>query len=97
MATVVGTESEVDRIRRLVKMVETFIPTIDHCGLGVKFVGGPHIFMCHVYGGYGLYDRTADQDYIFKYKKEVAQKARTYLSKYEVEDVTISGLSLLKE
>ena len=97
MATIVGTESEVDRIRRLVKMVETFIPTIDHCGLGVEFVGGSRIFMTQIEGGYCLYDRETHVEHNFKTKEEVAQKAKTYLAKYEVDDVTISGYSLLKE
>jgi len=102
MATVVGTESEVDRIRRLVKMVETFIPTIDHCGLGVEFVDGRRIFMCSIYEEsnsfcYCLYDRETHIEHKFNNKEEVAQKAKTYLAKYEVGDVTISGYSLLKE
>jgi len=97
MATVVGTESEVDRIRRLVKMVETFIPTIDHCGLGVEFVGGSRNFMTQIEGGYCLYDRQTHVEHNFTTKEEVAQKAKTYLSEHEVDDVKISGYSLLKE
>ena len=95
-------ESEVNRIRRLVKMVETFIPTIDHCGLGVEFVGGPRIFMCSIYEEsnsfcYCLYDRKTDIEHKFKTKEELAQKAKTYLDEHEVDDITISGFSLLKE
>jgi hypothetical protein len=102
MATIVGTESEVDRISRLVSMVETFLPTIDHCGLGVEFVGGPRIFMCSIYEKsnsfcYCLYDRETHVEHNFKTKEEVAQKAKTYLDQHEVNDVTISGFSLLKE
>jgi hypothetical protein len=109
MATIVdsevinlGTESENDRILRLVKMVETFIPTIDHCGLGVEFVGGLRIFMCSIYENsnsfcYCLYDRETHVEHKFKTKEEVAQKAKIYLDKHEVDDITISGFSLLKE
>jgi hypothetical protein len=90
-------ETETDRICRLVNMVEAFIPTIDHCGLGVKFVGGSRIFMTEIEGGYCLYDRQTHVEHNFKTKEEVAQKAKTYLSEHEVDDVTISGYSLLKE
>jgi len=96
MATV-GTESEADRIRRLVKMVESFLPTIEFCCLGVCFVDGSRIFMTQVEGGYCLYDRETHVEQVFKTKEEVAQKAKTYLDQHEVEDVTISGHSLLKE
>ena len=97
MATILETESETDRIRRLVKMVETFIPTIDHCALGVCFVSRPRILMCSIYGGYCLYDKQTDIEYNFKTIEELAQKAKTYLAEHEVDDVTISGFSLLKE
>ena len=97
-----GTESEIDRIRRLVKMVETFIPTIDHCALGVYFVSHPRILMCSIYEEsnsfrYCLYDHETHIEHKFKNKEEVAQKAKIYLDKHEVDDITISGYSLLKE
>jgi hypothetical protein len=96
-AMTLGTESEIDRVRRLVKMVETFIPIIDYCTLGVDFVDGSRILMCSICGGYCLFDRKTRVEHNFKTKEELAQKARTYLAKYEVENVTISGCSLLKE
>ena len=92
-----GTESETDRIRRLVKMVETFIPTIDYWTLGVDFVDGSRILMCSICGGYCLYDHKTHIEHEFKTKEELAQKAKTYLDEHGVDDVTIRGVSLLKE
>jgi hypothetical protein len=53
--------------------------------------------MCSICGGYCLFDRKTRVEHNFKTKEEVAQKAKSYLDKYEVDDVTISGFSLLKE
>jgi hypothetical protein len=96
-AMTLGTESEIDRVRRLVKMVETFIPTIDYWTIGVHFVDGSRILMCSICGGYCLFDRKTRVEHNFKTKEELAQKTKTYLDEHEVDDITISGFSLLKE
>ena len=86
---------------RLVKMVETFIPTIEFCGICVYFAGPDEfrIVMCSLGEGYGycLYDSKPDVEYEYKFKtiEEVAQKAKEYLDKYEIVDFKVSGFSLL--
>ena len=91
---------------RLVKMVERFIPTIEFCTIGVHFVSPlvSRIMMCSIgEEGYCFYESKIDleynfkhTEYIFKTIEEVAQKAKQYLETYVIDDVKVSGFSLLK-
>ena len=72
-----------------VKMVESFIPTLEYCSLTINFVhkDGIHIFFENEV--YWLLDISTDEEYFFSSSENLFDKTKEFLSVNDVYRVEI--------
>ena len=78
-----------------IMMIETFIPTLVYCNMTIEFSGNYDIaiFFSKEERSYCLFNMNEDKENFFETKEELLHAVKTFLDKYQVNEIMISGLS----
>jgi hypothetical protein len=76
-------------------MIETFIPTLVYCNMKIEFSEKYSIamFFSKEKRSYCLFNLNEDKETFFETKEELLQAVKTFLDKYQINEIEIAGLS----